>query len=57
MLGGGKKAILAQSRLGVAVIDKILHAEVVPQPYVAAPARTYRYGSDTNVIVYFHSYS
>ena len=56
MLGGGKKAILAQSRLPVevAVIDKILHAEVVPQPYVAAHARTYRYGSDTNAIVYLY---
>jgi len=48
MLGGGRqKAILAQS---VAVIDKMLHAEVVQQPYVAAHARTYRYGSDTNTI-------
>jgi len=33
------------------IIDKILHAEVVPQPYVAAHARTYQYGSDTNAIV------
>jgi len=39
MLGGGrKKANLTQSRLEVSIIDKILHAEVVPQPYVAPPA-------------------
>jgi len=50
LCGGGKKAILAQSRLEVSIIDKILHAEVI------SPYRTY-YRLDTNDTVYLHSYS
>jgi len=52
MLGGGRKK--ANLVLEVAVIDKILHAEVVPQPY---HARTYQYGSDTNAIVDLYIYN